>query len=183
VAASLSTGLDALYNSRMLSIKESSRDLYIRVLLWLVYATRPLTVIELVAVISVDSEISGIVLESGVDTIKKLLDPLAGLIYISDAVTDRLDSSYQDEARATVQLFHRITHDSILQSGFVGLRVADAHAAIADRCIKHLCYSTMGARDVEKPGAISSPLVDYAADNWQYHLEQARRSNNVAMTR
>jgi hypothetical protein len=172
------------------SIEERNRETACELLLWLLFAGRPLTVIELMAAISTDSEGPVVAIQATADTIRRLLGPFADLLHISDAVTDRLDSAYHDEAQPTVSFIHKSVYEFLLDSGLDTLRpsstpigAAGVHAAIAGRCVDHLSYSAASARNIGNVNGIAFPLMDYAAKHSRYHLNQARTANDVAVAR
>jgi hypothetical protein len=181
--------MSALF-SRILDTERSNRESVSRILSWVAHAERPLTVMELVAATSTASESSGIMLGAGTYTIQRLLGSFACMLHISDAVTDRLDSTYHDEPRPTVRLLHRSVLEFFLESGLDSLRpsstpigAAGVHAAIAGRCMDDLSYSAASAQNIGDTNGITFPLMDYAANHWRYHLDRARASNDGATAR
>jgi hypothetical protein len=182
--------LETIYTTKISSIAESNRDSATSLLSWIVHARRPLTVNELIAVVDTDSDGSDTILETGADTIKRLLGGFAGLLHISDAVTDRLDSTYHDQAQPTVNLVHQSVREYLLDFGFGKLSrsstpwdARDAHAALADRCLLYMSHQNIGARTVESPRIRSSPLLEYAVKYWVHHVERAQRADDVSMTK
>jgi hypothetical protein len=182
--------MEALCTSKISSIADSNRESATSLLSWIVHARRPLTVIELMAVINTDPDSSDTTLETGADTIKRLLGAFADMLHISDAVTDRLDSTYHDQAQPTVNLVHQSVREYLLESGFGKLRrssapwdAQDAHATLAGRCVLYMSHRHAGARTVENPKSRPSPLLGYAVKYWIDHVERAQRADDVSMTK
>jgi hypothetical protein len=174
--------------SKISRIEDSDRDSASSLLSWVVHARRPLTSIELVTAIDTDSGGSDTALDAGADTIKRLLGAFADMLQISDAVTDRLDLAYHDKAQPQVQLVHQSVREWLLESGFATLNRSSApwdaqaaHATLTRSCVQYLGSQDAGAREVESSSSIPSPFLGYAMNNWQYHLEQAQGTNDVAM--
>jgi hypothetical protein len=174
--------------SKISRIEDSDRDSASSLLSWVVHARRPLTSIELVTVIDTDSDGSDNALDAGADTINRLLGGFADMLQISDAVTDRLDLAYHDQAQPRVQLVHQSVREWLIEFGFAALNRSStpwdaqaAHATLTRSCVRYLGPQDAGAREVESSSSIPSPFFEYATNNWQYHLEQAQGTNDVAM--
>jgi hypothetical protein len=126
--------------------------------------------------------------ESGADTIYGLLGAFRDMLHISDAVTDRSDFVYHDQAQPSVEFVHETVREYLVLSGFGMLRrsstswdVQDAHATLARSCVRYLSQQGADARNAESPRSTSFPFLEYAMNNWQYHLEQAQTTNDLAM--
>jgi hypothetical protein len=174
--------------SKISRIEDSDRDSASSLLSWVVHARRPLTSIELVTAVDADSGGSDTALDAGADTIKRLLGAFADMLQISDAVTDRLDLAYHDQAQPRVQLVHQSVREWLLESGFTTLNRSStpwdsqaAHATLTRGCLQYLGSQDVGAPEVESSSSIPSPFLEYAMNNWQYHLDQAQGTNNVAV--
>jgi hypothetical protein len=180
--------VSSFFSARISGIEESNRNIASSLLSWIVHARRPLTVIELMTAVNTDSGGPHAVPEAGPDTIKGLLGPFADLLHISDAVADRSNFVYHDQAQSRVLFAHQSVREYLLSSGFGSLRrssktwdVQDAHATLAHSCVDYLSHQDAGTRNVESPRSVSSPFLEYAMNNWRYHLEQAQSTNNLAL--
>ncbi|TFK25936.1 ankyrin [Coprinopsis marcescibilis] len=168
----LPRGMDGMYDLTMDRIKalpEQEADLAKRVLIWVTYAQRPLTVEELVLAVSVCPETFRFddKLEPGIDSI---LSICCGLVQVE--TTDRV----RIMPRSRVRFVH-YTAAEYLTKNLARHYVDDPHALIASTCIAFLRYygfHDASSQDSDDDPNVRTSMAGYPYKYWGLHATKSR---------
>ncbi|KAI0440392.1 hypothetical protein F4803DRAFT_527515, partial [Xylaria telfairii] len=156
-----SDAYDIAYNDAMARIKGQlprHEDLALRTLLWITYAKRPLTTLELRHALGVEPETTEFD-EDNLPDLEDMVSNCCGLVTV-------------DEERGIIRLVHYTTQEYFERTGASWF--PDAQFQILRACITYLSF------DVFENGACvywreltqrlsTYPLYEYASDHWGHH--------------
>jgi len=148
--------------SRIRAKGEGELALARRVLIWITYAKRPLTLRELQFAISIASNSGNEAIgEDALPSKENMISVCAGLV------------TYEEESKQ-LQLVHYTTRDYLLSLEATNVLAPDPHAEIAKSCIAYLLRTEGVPRrpehcDPQNPVYNAFPLLSYAADYWHIH--------------
>lgn len=136
--------------NRITHESESPRTIAIArdTLMWILYAIRPLTPMELIAAISMTPLALGF--DTNGLTVKTILDVCQNLV-VFDEKLDVL----------------RFAHYSVQEFLLLDLEPADCHTQVAEVCLTLLTHHYM------TPGTEAPALMDYSTLNWPVHVQSS----------
>lgn len=142
---------------RITALDTNSRESAMRILTWVTYACRPLSIIELQHALAVEVDEDSFD-DENISDIEQDISRCAGLVTI-------------ERENKTVQLCHKTVHE------YLSLREADlfpqAQRMLAETCLKYLCYDVFrGGRckGLEKLARLANnPFLGYSAQYWGEH--------------
>lgn len=165
---SLPPTLDKTYERILCAILEEDRDLAIRVLRWLLFSRRPMTLVEVVEGISVEVGHESMDPDAKLNEPEDILDICGGLIDL-------------DEGNRTLGLAHFTVKEylistDIVQGPAVGYHVQStvAHAEVAKICLTYIMFDDFGngpCYDYEIQ-LKEYPLLAYAVKYWPEHVSE-----------
>lgn len=205
---SLPKNLDDMYTAMLARIRDDNVDFAFRILQWLTYSVRPLTVDEVAEMLCLDMAGDGPdTASSGSDDDsdygdkgygrprldpdrrflepREILDICPGLVITTEASSE---SSAEQGSQQHVQLAHYSVKEFLVSKSIQKLAPryaigeADAHASMATACIGYLLsledFHELAAK---APGAIFEeyPLAAYAAQHWTSHAKRAKDNKAV----
>jgi len=157
-------GLDELYARMLLQIDTKRRELAAKILLWVVIATRPLTLSELGTAVGIDTEPSG-----GFSLAQVTRDQVS---YCGSFLTIETDEVRLVHQSAKDYLL-RETPDSNSELEVFRVKREAGNLEVARKCLKYLQNGAFanGEVDLEKDIAHlkAFPLISYAALRWPEH--------------
>ncbi|KAI9776091.1 MAG: hypothetical protein M1839_000604 [Geoglossum umbratile] len=159
--------LDSIYDEAMERIKQQSADdsrLALQLLSWIVYAVRPLQLIEIQHAMAVDDT------EPGDRSISK--DSLTSQNIIINACAGMIKV---DEEGNIIRLIHYTMQEYFERSGLV--HFPNAQRDIGVTCLKYLSLGVFGegyclTDELYEHRLKTNPLLDYAARNWGSHIRE-----------
>ncbi|KAH8595490.1 prion-inhibition and propagation-domain-containing protein, partial [Bisporella sp. PMI_857] len=183
------TGLANTYERNWRAIQrkeEEERDRAIAILRWIVFAARPLTVLEVTdAVLTLKADYRDE--ELPIDELPEVIDDEYINVEIKDICGSLVDfraSGLQDlPASRTIQLVHFSVREflvSVLPTPykFDDLKIAisreaNHHTVLAETCLRYLNYqSVWQSSNTLTNGKSLRPFVDYASMSWPTHYRQ-----------
>ncbi|KAJ8106078.1 hypothetical protein OPT61_g9781 [Boeremia exigua] len=189
--ATLPPTLDQTYDRILCGIDADDREYALKILQWLVFSERPLSVEEVAEVIAIDIE-----RDPAFDRDEVLEDPMDVLNICSSLVTitrGKKDEEEEDE-ESTEQRLVALAHYSVqeylvsdrIKQGMAkeyGLQEVECHTTITEGCLKYLMQFTYPlTREIVKKSA----LAQYSAGFWSSHLkktsDQMEDVSQLAMT-
>lgn len=157
--AELPTDLDAVYAKALHQIQhqaEWKKDLAIKVLKWLVYAERPLSLNELIHALGVN-EADTALHRDRLLTEQDITLACAGIVLV-------------DPDGKTVRLTHHTAMKHLRDSGIL----QDAQSYLATTCLVYICFGDFFARlrtQEERDDRLQQyPFLKYAVDHWGDHV-------------
>ncbi|KAI0885923.1 uncharacterized protein GGS22DRAFT_188212 [Annulohypoxylon maeteangense] len=164
----LPEGLDSIYEELMVRIElqnpRDHADLAIKVLGWIFYAARPLTVIEVQHALAIEQG-DNYLDQDGIPSRDLLVSVCAGLVIIN-------------KNSNTISLVHYTTQEYFQRGGKRLLH--DANKEIASACLTYLHFDVFDCQieDLENQEFFLDllrdyPLLSYAAQHWGDHLREA----------
>jgi ankyrin repeat protein len=186
---SLPESLDETYERMLCKVENHAIEDARRILTLLCFASRPLTVHELIDGIAVETTN-----DVGLNRKRRLQDTndihgiCPGLIEIglnSASSTEISDEDVEPDIVPTVRIAHfsvqeyleseRIRHQ---QAAFFSLRSATAHAEISQICLLYILEPALTTAD---PQTLKEayPLVHFAAEFWYHHYQEAERPDEL----
>ncbi|KAH7359929.1 hypothetical protein BKA66DRAFT_562105 [Pyrenochaeta sp. MPI-SDFR-AT-0127] len=168
--------LDKTYDHILSAINEEDSEYAIRILSWLAFSLRPLTVDEVAEVIAID-----VTRDPAFNREEVLEDPLDALDICSSLVTTSTDNNNGSlkPARQVVVLAHYSIKEYLvsdrIQKGHAArysMQAAVCHSLIARACLDYL-----GQFQMTEPMPVGtlrkSKLAQYSADFWMSHAQRA----------
>ncbi|CAN9300223.1 unnamed protein product [Alternaria alternata] len=171
--ATLPRTLDQTYDRILTTIGEEYAEYAMRILQWLTFSARPLSVEEVAEVVAID-----VARDPAFDRDEVLEDPLEALNICSSLVTI---STIQAErrpgsAQRTVALAHYSVQEYLMSDRIkqgpakqYNMHEAKCHSVMMDGCLKYLLQLQ---RPLSKKVVQTSALARYAAEFWSSHLRQ-----------
>lgn len=175
--------LEDLYKGLLGDISEEDRPQAIKLLQWVCFASRPLSIHELREALALDSDMKEVPISEYRSTenyaktneqMERRLKTLScGLVEITGE-------------NCIVQFIHESVKDFLLSSGFEKcLNVHDAflsgHFQISRSCIRYLAMSESGGWGVKNASQLLSslPLLHYSATKWAHHALEIEFTGRV----
>ena len=164
----LPEGLDSIYEDLMIRIKlqnpKDHAELAIKVLGWIFYTVRPLTVTEVQHALAIEPGDPNLD-EDGIPNRNLLVSVCAGMVMINDNSD-------------TISLVHYTTQEYFQRSGKRLLEHANRDIVITCLTYLHFNIFSISVADITSPGTIvhllrDHPLLGYAAQHWGNHLKEA----------
>ncbi|KAH6902882.1 ankyrin repeat-containing domain protein [Coprinopsis sp. MPI-PUGE-AT-0042] len=175
--------LDVLYDEAFKRIEEQPEEhaaLAKRVLLWVVFAYRLLTVDDLQYAVASDPSVDWAAPDDNLAPESLLISVCCGLIAVEPLLDPGLPSD--DPSNRIVRLVHYTALDAL--KGLFKRQEASPHSLLAEVCIERLtnCGVPNDQPDYQPRGAFyrkplhRKPLLDYAYESWHLHaMESLRR--------
>lgn len=164
-------GLNDTYAQILSRISDDDYDAAIRILSWLLFSLRPLSIEELAELIALDLKAESF------DDIERLWDPAEVLNICPNLLTtiEKHDDKNDSEPRILVRLAHISIREYLLSSDILAGNAArfrieepNAHGLITDCCLMYMRL----IQDTVTAIAESLPLSLYVVENWLYHYEK-----------
>ncbi|RAR05617.1 HET-domain-containing protein [Stemphylium lycopersici] len=171
--ASLPRTLDQTYDRILTAISEQHSDYAIRILQWLTFSARPLSVEEIAEVVAID-----VARDPAFDRDEVLEDPLEVLDICSSLVTitmnevDReLESAQRTVALAHYSVQEYLVSDRIRQGSAkqYSMQEAKCHSAITRGSLKYLMQLQ---QPLKRESLQTFALARYLAEFWSSHLQK-----------
>jgi hypothetical protein len=171
--ATLPQTLDETYDRILTAIGEQDRDFAMRILQWLTFSARPLSVEEIAEVVAID-----VAREPAFDRDDVLEDPLEALNICSSLVTlttnkanGRTESAHRIIALAHYSVQEYLVSDRIRQGSAkqYSMQEAGCHNIIARGSIKYLMQLQ---QPLLKKVLERSALARYSAEFWSSHVQK-----------
>jgi hypothetical protein len=171
--ATLPHTLDQTYDRILTAISEEDCDYAMRLLQWLTFSTRPMSVDEVAEVVAID-----VARDPAFDRDEVLEDPLEALNICSSLVTistmqaeGRSDPAQRIIALAHYSVKEYLVSDRIKQGPAkqYNMHEAECHGVMMDGCLKYLIQLQ---RPLSEEVIQTSALARYAAEFWSSHLRQ-----------
>ncbi|RAO72488.1 uncharacterized protein BHQ10_008500 [Talaromyces amestolkiae] len=165
-------GLNNTYAQILSRISDDDFEFAIRILSWLLFSLRPLSIEELAELVALDLKA-----ESFHD-IERYWETAEVLNICPNLLTtiEEYDHENGSEPRVLVRLAHISIREYLLSSDILtgnaamfGIREPNAHALITNCC---LMYMPLIKDDAVSAAGESLPLAIYAVENWLYHYEK-----------
>ncbi|KAH8623087.1 hypothetical protein IG631_22244 [Alternaria alternata] len=170
--ATLPKTLDQTYDRILNSIREEDYIYAIRILQWLTFSARPLTVREVAEVVAID-----VSRRPAFDCNEVLVDPLEALEICSGLVTVATDGPhYLKTTQRVLTLAHYSVQEYLVSDRIrqgpakqYSMRDVECHTAITRATLSYLSQFSRSAsiRDIQM-----SALGEYSAKFWSSHLEK-----------
>ncbi len=176
---SLPQSLDETYERMLLNIDAASIDYARRILMWLCFSKRPLTVPEL---------IDGIAVELGdhsrLNKKRRLYDRYDLLQicpgFISIALDSKNRSKVEDDRSSYIVSIAHYSVQEYLESdrtwkqeaAFFSMRGTTSNVEIAQTCLVYLLDPTLSNAEVTYDTLNELPLLRYAAEYWYQHVKE-----------
>ena len=181
--------LDQTYDRILAAINEQDRDFAMRILRWLTFSERPMSVEEIAEVVAID-----VARELAFDRDEVLEDPLEVLNICSSLVTITTKEQDGTERIESAQRIITLAHYSVQeylvserikqgQSKQYSMQAAECHNSITEDCLKYLLQfqQPISTHTLEK-----FALARYAAEFWSSHFrkigDETSRVSRVAMS-
>lgn len=191
--ASLPLTLDRTYDRILSAISKEDSEYAIRILRWLTFCARPLSIDEIAEVIAIDIE------HEEFDSDEVLEDPWEVLNICSSLITVAMDKEDEDQSspKYWVALAHYSVKEYLLSDRILegevahyGMQGIVCHDAIARGCLAYLAYFSQS----QQPSLILTEenfqrmykLADYSAKFWISHAQKTgdqKSSTNRAVLR
>ncbi|ORY08455.1 heterokaryon incompatibility protein-domain-containing protein, partial [Clohesyomyces aquaticus] len=167
--------LDKTYDRILCAISEKHAEYAMRILQWLTFSARPLSVEEVAEVVAIDVE-----RDPAFDRDEVLEDPLDALKICSSLVT--ITTNKAERRRGPVQqiiaLAHYSVHEYLVsnrikqgQAKQYSMQEVECHNAIAKGCLRYLTgFQPPASKEVLE----GSALAKYSAKFWSNHLRKTR---------
>ena len=180
---SLPRGLDETYERILCNIDEGLIEEARRILTLLCFASRPLTVPELIDGIAVDlNEPTGLVIRRRLHDANDFLELCPGLIEVDKV--DEVDAEENEVFIKSRTPILRIAHFSVqeyLESDRIrqqramafGLQTASAHTELAQICLVYLQEPGLSSGNLDEMKLKKFSLAQYAASFWHHHYNAA----------
>ncbi|KAF2878542.1 vegetative incompatibility protein HET-E-1 [Massariosphaeria phaeospora] len=171
--ATLPRTLDQTYDRILSAISERYSEYAMRILQWLTFSTRPLSVEEIAEVVAIN-----VARDPALDRDEVLEDPLEALNICSSLVTittneadGRSRPSQQIIALAHYSVQEYLVSDRIKQGSAkqYSMQEAECHNAITRGCLKYLIQLQ---QPLSKEALKASALARYTAEFWSSHLRK-----------
>jgi hypothetical protein len=171
--ATLPRTLDQTYDRILSAISEEYSEYAMRILQWLTFSARPLSVEEIAEVVAID-----IARDPAFDRDEVLEDPLEALNICSSLVTITTNEAYRKfgPARRSITLAHYSVQEYLLsdriQQGSAkqySMREAECHSAITRSSLKYL---TQLKHPLSSEVLEVSALARYSVEFWSSHLRR-----------
>ncbi|KKP01340.1 ankyrin repeat protein [Trichoderma harzianum] len=169
----LPEGLDSIYDELMIRIKlqnpKDHAELAMKVIGWIFYAARPLTVTEMQHALAIEQDDTYLD-EDGIPNPDLLVSVCAGLVMINDNSN-------------TISFVHYTTQEYFNRGG--KRLLGSANGDIASTCLTYLRFDSFSRRienltnrDVLLALLHEYPLLSYAAQHWGNHQRNAENERN-----
>jgi ankyrin repeat protein len=171
--ATLPQTLDQTYDRILTAISEQDRDFAMRILQWLTFSARPLSVKEVAEIVAID-----VAREPAFDRDEVLEDPLEALNICSSLVTVTSNKAKRRSkpARQVIALAHYsvreyLVSDRIKQGSAkqYSMQEVECHSAIATGSLKYLMQFQQPISDDVMESFV---LARYSAEFWSSHLQK-----------
>ena len=180
IKAALNTlpeGLYEIYDEMMKRIQlqnpKDHADLAVKVLGWIFFTLRPLTIQEVQHALAIepgDDDLD----ESGIPSVDLLISVCAGMVTVN-------------EESNTISLVHYTAQEYFQQGGIKAFQAISTE--VAQVCLTQLCFnsleeSTSQIADVAEAAVALrdiNPLLAYAAQHWGDHVQHAKDSITIRM--
>jgi ankyrin repeat protein len=161
--------LDQTYDRILTAISEQDRDCAMRILQWLTFSARPMSVEEIAEVVAID-----VARDPAFDRDEVLEDPLEALNICSSLVT--ISTVQSDPDKLIISLAHYSVREYLVSDRIkqgparqYTMKEGQCHGVIMDGCLKYLVQLRQPlSEDVIQISA----LARYAAEYWSSHLGQ-----------
>ncbi|XP_014553175.1 hypothetical protein COCVIDRAFT_75541, partial [Bipolaris victoriae FI3] len=172
--AALPQTLDQTYDRILTAISEQDRDFAIRVLQWLTFSARPMSVEEIAEVVAID-----VTREPAFDRDEVLEDPLEALNICSSLVTISTNKAkgWKKYTQRIISLAHYSVQEYLVserikqgQAKQYSIQAVECHNAITEGCLKYLLQFQQPISTHILEGFA---LARYAAEFWSSHLRKA----------
>jgi hypothetical protein len=179
----LPNALDKMYERMLCSIDNSSSQKARRILTMLSFASRPLTVSELIDGIAVKIKDA-----DGLDRTQRLQDAngirriTPGLVEIDHDTSARTEKKLTQTVRLAHSTVQQYLESDLMQhqkAAFFRLSSATAHAEISEICLLYLLEPALATTPLTQTILEEYPLADYAAEFWYYHYQRAEYRSEV----
>ncbi|OAL53544.1 fibronectin type 3 and ankyrin repeat domain protein 1, partial [Pyrenochaeta sp. DS3sAY3a] len=185
--ATLPQTLDQTYDRILTAISEEDREYAMRILQWLTFSLRPMSVDEISEVVAID-----VARDPAFDRDEVLEDPLEALSICSSLVTistiqpkEESDSAQQILTLAHYSVKEYLVSDRIKQGPATRFNINESqcHGFMMDGCLKYLLHLQ---QPLSEEAIQTSTLARYAAEFWSSHLRQTgedmQRLSQAAMS-
>jgi ankyrin repeat protein len=171
--ASLPQTLDQTYDRILTLISEEDSNFAMRILQWLTFSARPLSVKEVAEVVAID-----VARDPAFDRDDVLEDPLEALNICSSLVTISTIQAEgrPDPAQRIIVLAHYSVQEYLISDRIkqgpakqYNMHEAECHGVMMDGCLKYLLQLQ---RPLSEEVIQTSALARYAAEFWSRHLGQ-----------
>jgi hypothetical protein len=172
--ATLPQTLDQTYDRILSGISEESSEYAARILQWLTFSARPLSVEEIAEVVAID-----VARDPAFDRNEVLEDPLKALNICSSLVTVTTHKAEEGlrPAQRIISLSHYSVRDYLIsdrikqgQAKQYSMQEAECHNKIAEGSLKYLMQLQ---QPLSKEVLEASALARYASEFWSSHLRKA----------
>ena len=182
--ATLPPKLDETYERIMINIAEKDIGYVIRILQWLAFAERPLSIDELAEVVAINAARDPVF-----DPDEVLEDPLEALDICSSLVTISTAGGYSS-TKQVATLAHYTVKEYLVSERIQRSRVAHysmqaakSHSMIAIACLKYL-DQFHGHENILEKKLERYKLAEYSAEFWMHHacraVDQATETSKIA---
>jgi hypothetical protein len=171
--ATLPPTLDQTYDRILSAISEEDAEYAIRILQWLTFSARPLSVEEVAEVVAID-----VGRDPAFDRDEVLEDPLEALNICSSLVTITIDkeNARSGSVRQTIALAHYSVQEYLVsdrikqgQAKQYSMQEAECHNTIARASLKYL---TQFQQPLSKDIVKMRVLARYSAEFWNHHVRK-----------
>lgn len=168
-------GLNDTYAQILSRISDDDYESAIRILSWLLFSLRPLSIEELAELVALNLKAESF------DDIERLWDPAEILNICPNLLTtiEEYDDENGGEPRVLVRLAHLSIREYLLSSDILTgnaarfrIREPNAHALITDCCLMYMPL----IKDTVSAAVKNLPLALYAVENWLSHYEKVPES-------
>ena len=178
---SLPQSLDETYERMLCNIDSYLIEEARRILSLLCFATRPLTVYELIDGIAVDTTNTvGLSRKRRSQDANDIRGICSGLIDISLTTLSTTEASHED-LTPTVRIAHFSVQEYLeseriryQKAAIFGLSSATAHAVISQICLVYLLEPALSCSKLSQTVLEEYPLAHFAAMYWYHHYQQAK---------
>ncbi|KAH7386811.1 hypothetical protein DE146DRAFT_759229 [Phaeosphaeria sp. MPI-PUGE-AT-0046c] len=184
--AALPPTLDQTYDRILDAIDEEYFQYALRILQWLTFAARPLSIDEVAEVVALDGK-----REPAFDCDEVLEDPLEVLSICSSLVTTAVDTdNYRGRSRSVIALAHYSVKEYLVsdricmgKAAKYSMRDTVCHGAIATSCLGYLLqYQQL---ELRRDFLEISQLAHYSAEFWTLHAaktgDQSKETKDMAI--
>jgi hypothetical protein len=178
--ATLPQTLDQTYDRILTAISEQDCDFAIRVLQWLTFSARPMSVEEIAEVVAID-----VTRNPAFDRDEVLEDPLEALNICSSLVTITINKAEDtpDSGQRIIALAHYSVQEYLVsdrikqgQAKQYSMQAVKCHNAITKGCLKYLMqFQQPVSTHILKGFA----LARYAAKFWSSHIRKTRNETDA----
>jgi ankyrin repeat protein len=177
--ATLPPTLDQTYDRILVDIDEDDSMYAFRILQWLAFSNRPLTVDEVAEAAAIDAERNPAFEQDEV-----LEDPLEALNICSSLITMTVNSkgARMNPGKRIVTLSHYSVQEYLLSDRIkqsyarqYSMQTVESHGALAKSCLRYLLQLQQPVIHFEETFQ-NSALALYSANSWMHHAKKAGKS-------